>query len=39
MQKIAKKIKMNKEGLRKEAFFKQGQYFDIVEYGILSTDI
>ena len=39
MQKLAEKLKMKKEGLRKEAIFKQGQYFDIVEYGILSTEI
>ena len=35
MQKLAKKLNMKKEGLRKEAIFKMGQYFDIVEYGIL----
>lgn len=39
MQKLAEKLKMKKEGLRKEAIFKKGQYFDIVEYGILSTEI
>jgi len=39
MQKLAEKLKMKNEGLRKEAIFKQGQYFDVVEYGILSTDI
>lgn len=39
MQKLAEKLKMKKEGLRKEAIFKRGQYFDIVEYGILSTEI
>jgi ribosomal-protein-alanine N-acetyltransferase len=39
MQKLAVKLKMKKEGLRKEAIFKQGQYYDIVEYGILATDI
>jgi RimJ/RimL family protein N-acetyltransferase len=38
MQKLAEKLKMKKEGLRKEAIFKRGQYFDIVEYGILSTE-
>jgi ribosomal-protein-alanine N-acetyltransferase len=39
MQKLATKLKMNKEGLRKEAIFKQGQYYDIVEYAILATEI
>ena len=39
MQKLAEKLKMKKEGLRKEAIFKKGKYFDIVEYGILSTEI
>lgn len=39
MQKLAVKLKMKKEGLRKEAIFKKGQYYDIVEYGILATEI
>ena len=39
MQKLAEKLKMEKEGLRKEAIFKKGQYFDIVEYGILSKEL
>jgi ribosomal-protein-alanine N-acetyltransferase len=39
MQKLAEKLNMKKEGLRKEAIFNRGQYFDIVEYGILSTEI
>lgn len=39
MQKLAAKLKMKKEGLRKEAIFKKGQYYDIVEYGILATEI
>ena len=39
MQKLAEKLKMNKEGLRKEAIFNRGQYFDIIEYGILSKEI
>lgn len=38
MQKLANKLNMKKEGLRKEAIFKKGQYFDIVEFGILSSD-
>lgn len=39
MQKLSEKLKMEKEGLRKEAIFKKGQYFDIVEYGILSKEL
>lgn len=39
MQKLANKLGMKKEGLRKEAIFKNGKYFDIVEYGIISQDI
>lgn len=39
MQKLAIKLGMKEEGLRKDAIFKNGQYFDIVEYGILSSEI
>ena len=35
MQKIALKLGMQKEGIRKEVIFKNGHYFDIIEYGIL----
>ena len=39
MQKLAKKLNMNKEGVRKEAIYKNGKYIDIIEYGILSKII
>jgi ribosomal-protein-alanine N-acetyltransferase len=38
MQKLAVKLKMQKEGLRRDAIFNQGQYFDVIEYGILSSE-
>lgn len=37
MQKLAEKLGMMKEGIRKDAIFKNGKYFDVVEYGILNT--
>jgi RimJ/RimL family protein N-acetyltransferase len=36
MQKLAEKLKMKQEGVRKEALFKEGFYHDIIEYGILN---
>lgn len=33
MQKLAEKLGMEREGCRKEAFFKNGVFEDIVEYG------
>jgi [ribosomal protein S5]-alanine N-acetyltransferase len=38
MQKIAKKLGMRQEGTRKDAFFKEGVYLDVVEYGILKKE-
>jgi len=35
MRALAKKFNMREEGLRKEAFYKNGAYFDIIEYGLL----
>ena len=37
MQKLAEKLEMKKEGIRKEALFNSGIYNDIIEYGILNT--
>jgi RimJ/RimL family protein N-acetyltransferase len=37
MQKLALKLGMFQEGIRKESIFKKGKYFDIIEYGILNT--
>lgn len=36
MQKLAEKLGMKEEGVRKEALYKNGKYLDIVEYGILN---
>jgi RimJ/RimL family protein N-acetyltransferase len=36
MQKLAEKLEMIKEGIRKEALFNSGIYSDIIEYGILN---
>lgn len=38
MNKIAEKIGMKKEGIRREAFFKNGSFQDVVEYGILKHE-
>ncbi len=39
MQKLAEKLKMVKEGVRRDAIFKNGVYENIIEYGILSDEI
>lgn len=36
MQKLAEKLEMTIEGIRKEALFNNGTYDDIIEYGILN---
>lgn len=36
MQKLAEKLGMIKEGIRKEAIYNNGAYHDIIEYGILN---
>jgi ribosomal-protein-alanine N-acetyltransferase len=36
MQKLAEKLEMTIEGIRKEALFNSGKYNDIIEYGILN---
>jgi len=38
MQKLADSLGMKKEGQRIEAFFKNGQYVDLIEYGLLKKD-
>jgi ribosomal-protein-alanine N-acetyltransferase len=38
MQKLAQKLKMEQEGVRREAIFKEGKYEDIVEFGVLKND-
>jgi [ribosomal protein S5]-alanine N-acetyltransferase len=36
MQKLAVKLGMQQEGIRKEAIYKNGKYIDIIEYGIIN---
>jgi RimJ/RimL family protein N-acetyltransferase len=36
MQKLAEKLGMQKEGVRKDALFKNGKYCDVLEYGIIA---
>lgn len=38
MQKLALKLKMKQEGVRREAFFKHDTYQDIIEYGVLKNE-
>lgn len=38
MQKLAAKMCMKQEGVRKEAMYKNGEYVDIIEYGVLKKD-
>ena len=36
MQKLALKLGMTQEGVRKEAIYKNGSYKDIIEYGLIN---
>jgi RimJ/RimL family protein N-acetyltransferase len=38
MQKLAAKMNMKQEGVRKEAMYKNGEYVDIIEYGVLKNE-
>ncbi|MCS6796611.1 MAG: GNAT family N-acetyltransferase [Raineya sp.] len=38
MQKLAQKLQMKQEGVRREAIFKSGKYVDIIEYGLLKNE-
>jgi len=38
MKKLATKLNMRQEGVRRQAIYKHGQYLDIIEYGILRTE-
>ena len=38
MKKLTKKLLMKKEGLRRQAMFKNGEFQDIVEYGVLKSE-
>jgi len=37
MNKLANKLNMKKEGIRCDAFYKNGKYIDIIEYGLLAN--
>ena len=39
MQKLAEKLNMRKEGIRRSAMYKMNKYVDIVEYGLLRDEI
>jgi len=39
MQRLAMKLGMLPEGIRKEALFKKGKYIDILEYGIIFNEV
>lgn len=38
MQRLADKLGMKKEGRRREALYKDGKYYDIIEYGLLKKE-
>lgn len=38
MQKLAYALNMKEEGRRKEALYKNGEYVDVIEYGLLKKD-
>ena len=38
MQRVAKALGMKKEGIRRQAVFKNGQYVDLIEYGLLRDE-
>jgi len=38
MQKLAEKLGMKKEGVRRSAMFKMGRCMDIIEYGLLKDE-
>lgn len=39
MQRLALSIGMELEGRRKEAMYKNGRFFDVLEYGIIKNDL
>lgn len=38
MQKLANKLEMREEGVRRSHLFKNGEYHDIIEYGVLKAE-
>lgn len=39
MRKLAEKLNMKKEGVRRSAMYKMNKYVDIIEYGLLRDEI
>jgi [ribosomal protein S5]-alanine N-acetyltransferase len=39
MHKLAQKLGMQKEGVRRQAIFKNNCYFDIIEFGLLKEEV
>jgi [ribosomal protein S5]-alanine N-acetyltransferase len=38
MRRIAERLGMQQEGVRREAAFNEGRYVDVIEYGLLAAD-
>lgn len=38
MRRIAERLGMRQEGVRREAAFNDGRYVDVIEYGLLASD-
>jgi len=38
MRRIAERLGMQQEGVRREAAFSEGRYVDVIEYGLLARD-
>ena len=38
MQKLAASLGFKQEGMRREAFFKDGKFIDVIEYGVLKSE-
>jgi len=38
MQRLASRLNMTKEGVRRQALYKNGEYVDVVEYGLLRKE-
>src|SRR5690606_33880262 len=38
MIRLAGKLKMKEEGRRREGFFKDGRFVDVIEYGVLKSE-
>lgn len=38
MQKIAEKLNMKKDGIKRDALYKNGKYYDIYEYSLLKNE-